>query len=220
MAPQVVSRKGYSWQIDWWSLGITAYELLFHNRPFDGKNAEKMTKSILNDPLKFPENASERVSEDGIAALKGFIERDVSKRLGCRPEGQGFEDVRQHPWFKSINWDTLEAKEAQPPFVPDVSLPRPRHESYSPFIQMKQANFDVSHELDEFLMVEKPLHHSKRKDNPDLEKMRPELRQLEEQYVYFLVPFLGLPFLTISIGSPTTTFFHRNVSHITPTINR
>jgi serine/threonine kinase 32 len=48
---------------------------------------------------------------------------------------------------------------------------------------MKQANFDVSHELDEFLMVEKPLTHSKRKANPDLEKMKPELRQLEEQCV-------------------------------------
>jgi hypothetical protein len=50
------------------------------------------------------------------------------------------------------------------------------------FLQMKQANFDVSHELDEFLMVEKPLTHSRRKVNPDLDKMKPELRQLEEQY--------------------------------------
>lgn len=48
---------------------------------------------------------------------------------------------------------------------------------------MKQANFDVSHELDEFLMVEKPLTHTKRKVNPDLDKMKPELRQLEEQWV-------------------------------------
>ena len=35
-------------------------------------------------------------------------------------------------------------------------------------MQMKKANFDVSHELDEFLMVEKPLTHSKRKANPDV----------------------------------------------------
>lgn len=34
-------------------------------------------------------------------------------------------------------------------------------------------------------MVEKPLTHSKRKVNPDLEKMKPELRQLEEQSVPF-----------------------------------
>lgn len=49
--------------------------------------------------------------------------------------------------------------------------------------QGKQANFDVSHEIDEFLMVEKPLTHSKRKANQNLEKMKPGLRQLEEQYV-------------------------------------
>lgn len=48
---------------------------------------------------------------------------------------------------------------------------------------MKQANFDVSYELDEFLMVEKPLTHTKRKANTDLDKLRPELRQLEEQCV-------------------------------------
>ncbi|KAH9481572.1 Serine/threonine-protein kinase 32A [Psilocybe cubensis] len=169
MAPQVVSKKGYTWHIDWWSLGVTAYELIFHKRPFDGRSTEKMTHSILKDPLRFPENAAQRCSEDGIAALKGFIDRDPTTRLGCRPDGQGIEDIRRHPWFAGIDWDNLESKECQPVFVPD----------------MKQANFDVSHELDEFLMVEKPLTHSKRKANPDLEKMKPELRQLEEQFTVY-----------------------------------
>ena len=50
---------------------------------------------------------------------------------------------------------------------------------------MNKANFDVAHELDEFLMVEKPLTHQKRKQHPDLEKMKPELRQLEEQCVLY-----------------------------------
>jgi serine/threonine kinase 32 len=64
------------------------------------------------------------------------------------------------------------------PYIPDIAwgsqiVPN----------QRTQANFDVSHEIDEFLMVEKPLTHSKRKANPNLEKMKPELRQLEEQYV-------------------------------------
>lgn len=53
---------------------------------------------------------------------------------------------------------------------------------FSSLTQMQSANFDVAHELDEFLMVEKPLTHSKRKVNPDdLNKLKPELRQLEEQ---------------------------------------
>lgn len=67
--------------------------------------------------------------------------------------------------------------------MPDVRLllDKASFSDADPLEQMKQANFDVSHELDEFLMVEKPLTHSKRKVNPDLEKMKPELRQLEEQ---------------------------------------
>ncbi|PPQ91033.1 hypothetical protein CVT25_013958 [Psilocybe cyanescens] len=174
MAPQVVNKKGYTWHIDWWSLGVTAYELIFHKRPFDGRSTEKMTQSILKDPLRFPEDAAQRCSEQGIAALKGFIDRDPTTRLGCQPGGQGIEDIRRHPWFSGIDWDNLESKECQPVFVPD----------------MKQANFDVSHELDEFLMVEKPLTHSKRKANPDLEKMKPELRQLEEQFT--LYNFMGM----------------------------
>ncbi|KAG2017923.1 AGC/NDR protein kinase [Coprinopsis cinerea AmutBmut pab1-1] len=179
MAPQVVSRKGYSWQIDWWSLGVTAYELIYHRRPFDGRNAEKMTQSIMKDTLKFPgresgEDEKERekeswCSDDGVSALRAFIERDPHQRLGCKPDARGLEDVKRHPWFRKIDWDALESKTIQPPFVPD----------------MKQANFDVSHELDEFLMVEKPLTHSKRKANPDLEKMKPELRQLEEQFTVY-----------------------------------
>lgn len=71
MAPQVVGRKGYSWQIDWWSLGITAYELMFHKRPFDGRSSEKITQSIMKDPLQFPDDASQRCSEEGLMALRG-----------------------------------------------------------------------------------------------------------------------------------------------------
>jgi serine/threonine protein kinase len=71
MAPQVVNKKGYTWHIDWWSLGVTAFELIFHKRPFDGRNSEKMTHSILKDPLRFPDDANRRCSEEGIMALKG-----------------------------------------------------------------------------------------------------------------------------------------------------
>ncbi|ESK82607.1 agc yank protein kinase [Moniliophthora roreri MCA 2997] len=171
MAPQIIGRKGYSWEVDWWSLGITAYELLFHRRPFDGRNAEQMKESILHQSLRFPSDSSTKCSQDGIDALKELIERDVTKRLGCRPEG--IRDIKVHPWFRGIDFDSLPDKEVDGPFP----------------IHTKQANFDVSHELDEFLMVEKPLTHTKRKvntaDPAGLEKLRPELRQLEEQFTVY-----------------------------------
>ena len=54
--------------------------------------------------------------------------------------------------------------------------------------QMRKGNFDITHELDEFLMVEKPLTATKRKQNVDLDKLGPEYRQLEEQCVTLLAP--------------------------------
>jgi serine/threonine kinase 32 len=169
MAPEVVGRKGYTWCVDWWSLGITIYELLFGRRPFNGRTSEKMTRSILNDPLKFPDDANEKCSVHGIKFIQGLLERTVSQRLGCKPGGLGFDDIKRHPWMSGVEWDNLGSKAIQPPFVPDPS----------------KANFDVAHELDEFLMVEKPLTHSKRKVNRDVDKLKPELRQLEEQFTVY-----------------------------------
>ncbi|KAJ3728576.1 kinase-like domain-containing protein [Lentinula raphanica] len=163
MAPEILGNKGYSWQIDWWSLGITIYELLFNKRPFDGRNADRMKATIMSEPLKFPTELIP-VSDDGTDILRQLIERDPTRRIGCRTLDQ-LDDFRDHPWFGSLEWDKLETKELASPFN----------------INLKQANFDVSYELDEFLMVEKPLTHTKRKANTDLEKLKPELRQLEEQ---------------------------------------
>ncbi|OSX58724.1 hypothetical protein POSPLADRAFT_1075693 [Postia placenta MAD-698-R-SB12] len=166
MAPEVIGQKGYTWCVDWWSLGIVAWELVFHKRPFDGRTADKMKHSITRDPLKPPAKADELLCVEGQDFITRLLDRNAKTRLGCRGRTRGMEDIRGHLWFASIDWVSLDAKDMQPPFVPDIS----------------RANFDVSHELDEFLMVEKPLTHSKRKANQDLEKMKPELRQLEEQF--------------------------------------
>ena len=50
------------------------------------------------------------------------MDRNPKTRLGCRGKGRDIPDIREHPWFASIDWDVLEQKEAQPPFVPDVGL--------------------------------------------------------------------------------------------------
>ena len=71
MAPEVIGRRGYTWCIDWWSLGITVYELLFSHRPFDGRTAEKMRKSITNDTLKFPDDVSRKCSSEGVDFIQG-----------------------------------------------------------------------------------------------------------------------------------------------------
>jgi hypothetical protein len=58
----------------------------------------------------------------GVKLILQLLERDPNKRLGYRPGGGGFEDIKRHAWFKGINWGALHAKEVIPPFEPDVSF--------------------------------------------------------------------------------------------------
>jgi len=120
MAPEILVKKGYSYTIDWWSLGVCAYELIFGRRPFRGRTNGDLTHSITRDSLRFPEDAEMKCSKRGMQLLSAFLERDVTKRLGCRPNGEGFQDIQAHPWFSSLGWDKLENKQLQPPFIPDV----------------------------------------------------------------------------------------------------
>ena len=45
-----------------------------------------------------------------------MIQRKPNNRLG----NQGYEEIKQHPWFKGFAWEKLVKKEMQAPFVPSV----------------------------------------------------------------------------------------------------
>ncbi|KAF5351518.1 hypothetical protein D9758_007183 [Tetrapyrgos nigripes] len=167
MAPEILVKRGYTCHIDWWSLGVCAYELVFGRRPFRGRTNSDLTYSITKDTLKWPEDAEKKCSRPGMLVIKGLLDRDTSKRFGCKPDGEGYQELRRHPWFKSIDWDTLESKEQIPPFVPDS----------------KKANFDASHELEELLLEDNPLKAKQRKANQD--NMTAEMRQMEEQFTSY-----------------------------------
>lgn len=135
MAPEILTKRGYTYTIDWWSLGVCAYELLFGRRPFRGKTNSDLTHAISKDSLRFPEDAEKKCTRTGMQVLKGvsvfpyflphlftrakFLERDPAKRLACK-SGEGFEELRRHPWFQPIDWEALESKQLPPPFTPDV----------------------------------------------------------------------------------------------------
>jgi serine/threonine protein kinase len=78
MAPEILAKRGYTYTIDWWSLGVCAYELIFGRRPFRGKTNSDLTHSISKDQLKFPDDCESRCSREGMQALKA-----VSARLPC-----------------------------------------------------------------------------------------------------------------------------------------
>jgi len=169
MAPEVLSKKGYFSAVDWWSLGVMMYELLYGKRPFRAKTNQELTHAIIHEQVQYPAHSS--ISPECINVMKAFIERNVQKRLGALEAG-GFEKIKTHPYFSMVDWVKLENKELTPPFIPDS----------------KRANFDATHELEELLLEDNPLKAKPRKnkehhaDDPPLTK---EQKMMEEQFEVF-----------------------------------
>ncbi|XP_068108356.1 ribosomal protein S6 kinase alpha-5 [Hyperolius riggenbachi] len=120
MAPEIVrgGEAGHDKAVDWWSLGVLMYELLTGASPFtvDGEKNSQMeiSKRILkNDPPYPPE-----ISDAGKDFIRFLLMKDPNKRLGCGPGGS--DDIKKHPFFKSINWDDLAAKKVSAPFKPVI----------------------------------------------------------------------------------------------------
>ncbi|KAI8836139.1 kinase-like domain-containing protein [Chytridium lagenaria] len=149
MAPEVLGKKGYWNAVDWWSLGIMAFELLYGKRPFRSKTNDGLTHAILQEHLHFPSEPA-NISQPAKDCLKGFITRTVSERLGSKESG-GEARIKGHKWFEGMDWVKLEAKEVVVPFVPDS----------------KKANFDATHELEELLLEDNPLKAKARKKDAE-----------------------------------------------------
>lgn len=64
IAPEVIKGCGHTSAVDWWTLGILVYEMLFGTTPFKGKNRNATFANILRDDVPFPEHsASPQISK-------------------------------------------------------------------------------------------------------------------------------------------------------------
>lgn len=56
MAPEVVEgKKDHSFALDYWSLGVIAYELMVGAFPFLGDNVKELFSHILEGTVEYPE---------------------------------------------------------------------------------------------------------------------------------------------------------------------
>lgn len=53
IAPEIVNRKGHDFTVDWWSLGILTFEILYGVPPWHSKNERILLRAILTGNLVF-----------------------------------------------------------------------------------------------------------------------------------------------------------------------
>ena len=112
MPPEIVNQQLYSYQVDWWSLGILTFMLLFGETPFYDENRSKMFAKINMEDPPFPPGA------DPIAV--DFISQLLTKDFSKRP---GLDELQNHPFFGGIPMDDFLAKKIQPKFIPTINDP-------------------------------------------------------------------------------------------------
>uniref|UniRef100_A0A7N4PHH5 protein kinase C n=1 Tax=Sarcophilus harrisii TaxID=9305 RepID=A0A7N4PHH5_SARHA len=123
IAPEILRGEEYGFSVDWWALGVLMFEMMAGRSPFDiiTDNPDMNTEDylfqvILEKPIRIPRFLSVKASH----VLKGFLNKDPKERLGCQPQ-TGFSDIKSHTFFRSIDWDLLEKKQALPPFQPQIT---------------------------------------------------------------------------------------------------
>ena len=116
IAPEIIKRKGYNNAVDWWSLGCLMYEMLFGKPLFNFSNA-----NIEIDDYKKPIKLLNCFSEEAKDLISKLVDIDPKKRIGSGPNG--FDDLKNHTYFKNINWDDLEKKKDKGPIELKVNDP-------------------------------------------------------------------------------------------------
>ncbi|XP_019433044.1 PREDICTED: serine/threonine-protein kinase 38-like [Lupinus angustifolius] len=113
IAPEVLLKKGYGMECDWWSLGAIMYEMLVGYPPFYSDEPMTTCRKIVNwqSHLKFPVEA--RLSPEAKDLISKLL-CNVSHRLGSK----GADEIKAHPFFDGVEWNKLYQMEAA--FIPEV----------------------------------------------------------------------------------------------------
>ena len=112
VAPEVLKKKGYSQEIDWWSVGVIFYEMLVGYAPFYAEETQEVINKVLGKIWEVPEEI--KLSKEALDFMKRMMS-DPNERLGKN----GSEEIKSHPFFKGVDWDNIR-NNMKPPFIPDI----------------------------------------------------------------------------------------------------
>ena len=42
VAPEIITKSGHSWAVDWWACGINTYEFIFGDPPYEDENGDAL----------------------------------------------------------------------------------------------------------------------------------------------------------------------------------
>ncbi|XP_053145091.1 serine/threonine-protein kinase 32A isoform X1 [Hemicordylus capensis] len=176
MAPEMFSSTkpiGYSYAVDWWSLGITAYELLRGRRPYHIRSSTATTEIahvFKTATVMYPA----AWSKDMESLIKKLLEINTEERFSQ------LSDIQDFAYLADINWDAVLQKRVLPGFLPTKG----------------KLNCDPTFELEEMILESKPLHKKKKRlakkekessknDSMEACQLQKHLESLQRDFIIF-----------------------------------
>jgi len=141
MAPEILTGKGYSLNVDLWSIGVCLYEFMCGMVPF-GEEAEdpyEIYEEIVTKPIKYPAYMKDRKA-------KKLMEQLINKVAEVRLGGS-FAALKAQQFFDTFNWDDLLDRKLKSPWVP----PPNKLMSQTDIDKMEKNNKPVVTEIQEDL---------------------------------------------------------------------
>jgi cGMP-dependent protein kinase len=129
MAPEVIMGKGYSFQIDFWSVGICMYEFIVGYLPFgeECKDPVDVYKEIVSNDISFPDYINDDLFKSLVVRLlkKNVVDRIVK-----------FDDIKNDEYFNDFDWEGLNGMYLKPAFIPSLNMKENvEEEDYSQFVE-------------------------------------------------------------------------------------
>ena len=83
IAPEILDAKiGHSYEVDYWSIGVILYTLLYGRPPFESPEVKMTYKKIKANQYSFPENVL--VSESAKDFIRMTLRTEPTSRLNLR----------------------------------------------------------------------------------------------------------------------------------------
>lgn len=112
LSPEMVLGMGYSEAVDWWALGVFVFELSAGRSPFGHKDIDKMFENIVECRYRMESRFSAELQN----LIINLIQKDLTKRFGNLKGG--VNDIKNHTWFRPINWLSILNRSAPADFIP------------------------------------------------------------------------------------------------------
>ncbi|CAD8084129.1 unnamed protein product [Paramecium primaurelia] len=111
-APEI-SKIQYQNQLsDYWSLGAIMYEMYFGYPPYFHPNINIYKKNKREQFIIIPNSISESAQQ----LLRQLLNNDIQQRI----MNESIKKIQYHPFFDGLDWQIVQKRLEQSPFVPDI----------------------------------------------------------------------------------------------------